>query len=198
MLIHDAICIDNYPREYLFPEQRTENASPDGRQKRIFHVFPGYVQLAVAQSLHRSDLRPLFLNHSRHCGQADQSRHEEEYHREYLSQVRHTVGIFAIARIIRECSPVIHVPPGFPEISQLLLSIRNLLLGIQKLFFSIFNLLPGLVYLFLSFLPALLIVFPAIFELLLILGNLFLRVRNLLPCVSQLAACVRELGPGIG
>ena len=138
MHIDDLICIHNNIWEYFLSEQHTKNASPDCCDQCIIQIFSCDAEFSISERFERSDLRALFLDHTRHRRQTDQRRYDKEQNRKYFSDCPHTVCVIAISGILCKCTSVIDIPGGIFYLCNLLFSIFDLIFPVFDLGFGFF------------------------------------------------------------
>ena len=184
MYIHNLIGRHDNIRKCLLSDQNSRQRTAEGGRQGITHIFGGNGKLTVSQRLQCSNLGPLFLDHTGHGCQADQSRHHKEEYREHFADGPHPVCIIRISAVIRRTVPVIDIPVRLINACDFIFCIQYLNFRIRNLFFRFF--LPFFIF------------FPAICQLLLILRNGAIGFSNLCFTALYLApsVCISPLTAG--
>ena len=136
--VHDPIRLDNDKRKNLFSEKYSCDTSTYCSQKCIAEILGCNGCFSIAQCFHCSDLCPLLLHHSCHCGKTDQSRYKEEYHRENLSDVFQPLCVITKIRIFRKVIAICDDPLRCFNIIHLFLGILDLLPGFRNFIIGLF------------------------------------------------------------
>ena len=192
MNIQNLICHDNDIRNQFLTHQNTKNASSNRCKSSIQDIFSGNARLAVTKRLHRTNLCSLFLHHSCHRRQTDQSRHQEKQYWKDLANVVNTLRIVTVTSVFGQIISRRNHPFRILEIFKILSGLGKLSLSICDFFLriclSVLIFFPSI----LQFFASLLQIFGCRFQLFFIFCYLIFRIFKLLLILCNFSGSIIE------